>query len=237
MDEAEFDRFADEYRLLHARNIRASGEPPEFFAEYKVADVARLVSDGTLSQPTTILDFGAGVGTSVPYFKKFFPRATLTCLDVSRRSLGLGRALFEDAAEFVHFDGKTIPYARGYFDFAFVACVLHHIPTAEHRGILNELKRILRPGGGLVLFEHNPYNPLTVRAVKGCPFDENAVLIRPGRLQRVAVAAGFAKVTIRYRIFFPHFLRSLRPLERRLTRLPLGAQYCVHARKDALDDR
>ena len=40
MDEAEFDKFADEYRGLHAANIRLSGEEPEYFAEYKVVDIA-----------------------------------------------------------------------------------------------------------------------------------------------------------------------------------------------------
>ena len=41
LDEAEFDKFADEYRAIHAHNIRLSGEAPEFFAEYKVRDLAR----------------------------------------------------------------------------------------------------------------------------------------------------------------------------------------------------
>ncbi|WP_429292339.1 hypothetical protein [Paraburkholderia sp. CI3] len=40
MDKAEFDSFADEYLSLHARNIAASGEGPEFFAEYKIRDIA-----------------------------------------------------------------------------------------------------------------------------------------------------------------------------------------------------
>ena len=40
MDEAEFDKFADEYRALHAANIRLSGEDPEYFAEYKIIDIA-----------------------------------------------------------------------------------------------------------------------------------------------------------------------------------------------------
>ena len=40
MDEVEFDKFADEYRDLHAANIKLSGEDPEYFAEYKVADIA-----------------------------------------------------------------------------------------------------------------------------------------------------------------------------------------------------
>ena len=32
MDEVEFDKFADEYRDLHAANIKLSGEDPEYFA-------------------------------------------------------------------------------------------------------------------------------------------------------------------------------------------------------------
>ncbi|MBB5503094.1 hypothetical protein [Paraburkholderia sp. MM5384-R2] len=40
MGKAEFDSFADEYLSLHARNIAASGEAPEFFAEYKIRDIA-----------------------------------------------------------------------------------------------------------------------------------------------------------------------------------------------------
>jgi hypothetical protein len=36
MDEAEFDKFADEYYAKHAASISASGEGPEYFAEYKI---------------------------------------------------------------------------------------------------------------------------------------------------------------------------------------------------------
>jgi hypothetical protein len=70
MDAAEFDRFADEYRQLHANNIRLSGESPEYFAEYKVADVSTLLAAGGFPAEPAILDFGAGVGTSVAHFRK-----------------------------------------------------------------------------------------------------------------------------------------------------------------------
>jgi hypothetical protein len=36
---------------------------------------------------------------------------------------------------------------------------------------------------------------------------------------------------VRYRVFFPRFLRALRNLERWMTWLPLGAQYYVLAVK------
>jgi len=45
MQEREFDRFADEYLALHAKNIQVSGETPEFFAAYKVADTAELLAE------------------------------------------------------------------------------------------------------------------------------------------------------------------------------------------------
>jgi hypothetical protein len=67
--------------------------------------------------------------------------------------------------------------------------------------------------------------------VNTCEFDEHAQLILAPSMRRRARAAGFATAIVRYRIFFPHFLRGLRSFEPLLTWLPLGAQYCVVARK------
>jgi hypothetical protein len=85
-------------------------------------------------------------------------------------------------------------------------------------------------GGMACVFEHNPFNPLTVHAVDTCPFDEHACLIRAKVMRRRFADAGFAGHT-RYRIFFPHLLGFLRPLERFMTWLPLGAQYYIVASK------
>jgi ubiquinone/menaquinone biosynthesis C-methylase UbiE len=230
MDVSEFDKFADEYKSLHADNVRASGETPAYFARYKVQDVAQVLR-GQAQQALRILDFGAGVGTSAPYFREFFPYAQLTCLDVSRKSLELGLRQFSGEADFVAFDGKTIPFPDNSFDLTFAACVFHHIEHAQHPALLSELRRVLRPNGYAVIFEHNPLNPLTMHAVNTCPFDEHAVLIRASQLVRTLEQAGFRQLERRYRIFFPKALRSLRFLEPYLTWLPLGAQYCVFGRK------
>ena len=65
MDSAEFDKFADEYLAVHARNIAITGEQPEFFAEYKVRDVHEILA--AEGRPVArILDFGAGIGNSAP---------------------------------------------------------------------------------------------------------------------------------------------------------------------------
>jgi ubiquinone/menaquinone biosynthesis C-methylase UbiE len=232
MDETEFDKFADEYRDLHAANITLSGETPEYFAEYKVADIAaELRRDRAVARRA--LDFGAGVGYSVPFFARHLPAARVTCLDVSLKSLELGAARHGTAAEFRHFDGRQIPYSNGTFDVALASCVFHHIPHDEHVALLAELRRVLTPGGRLFIFEHNPLNPLTRHAVNTCAFDEHAVLVRAPTMQRRVQDAGFGAARVRYRIFFPHALRSLRPLEAKLAWLPLGAQYYVSARKSS----
>lgn len=231
MNESEFDQFAAEYRRIHASSIRASGEGPEFFAEYKIADIYRMVLDGKLRAPNRILDFGAGVGGSVPYFKKYFGAAELACLDVSSKSLEIGRSRFGDSVNFVHYDGYRAPLQDEEFDLVFVACVLHHVPRDEHVALLSELRRMLSPGGSLIVYEHNPLNFLTVRAVNQCEFDKNAILIQAKTLTKNVEAAGFYLASLQYRLFFPRALRALRPLERFMGALPIGAQYQVHGVK------
>jgi ubiquinone/menaquinone biosynthesis C-methylase UbiE len=232
MNKAEFDKFADEYDSLQQKNIRLSGESPSFFAEYKIKDIFELFTNRVDNlKPQQILDFGAGVGSSVPYFVKFFPDASLTCLDVSEKSLEVGRSRFSGLANFQSFDGQRIPYPDNTFDLVFAACVFHHIPHNAHFDLLQEWLRVLKPGGIAVIFEHNPLNLLTVNAVNSCPFDKNAELIRGTQFKKIMLSTGFQNVDLHYRIFVPGFLRALRPLERWLHWCPLGAQYFVNATK------
>lgn len=233
MNEAEFDKFADEYHASHTAGIAMSGEGPEYFSEYKISDIAlecpalARCTDGSVR----VLDFGAGIGNSVPYVRKHFASAQLTCLDLSQRSLDVAQKRFDGLAEFVRFDGASIPFPSDHFDIAFAMCVFHHISHADHIALLQELRRVIKPGGKLFIFEHNPFNPLTVRVVNSCPFDENAHLIRAREMTLRQTSAGFAGVKTRYRVFFPHVLRGLRPLESALSWLPLGGQYYTRAIK------
>ncbi|MGH9343842.1 MAG: glycosyltransferase [Terriglobia bacterium] len=234
MEQAEFDIFADQYSSLHAANIALSGETPDYFAEYKIRDIAteylRHSKQGRAPPargraPPMVLDFGAGVGNSVPFVRKYLPDAQITCLDVSTKSLEICQSRFPGQAKFLPFDGTRIPLRDASVNITFAACVFHHIGHDQHVALLKELRRVLVPSGMAFVFEHNPYNPLTVQAVNTCPFDKNARLISAPAMRHRLRAAGFAEAEIRYRIFFPHFLRKLRPLEKWLTWLPLGAQY------------
>ncbi len=229
MREAEFDKFADEYYEQHARNIAVTGESPEYFARYKVADTRRWVQQAGLGVGS-ILDFGTGIGNSIPHFHDLFPQSELICADVSERSLEIARRRYGTDYTVVVIRGDRLPMQDEGVDLAFTACVFHHIEHEQHVHWLGEIRRVLRPGGMLVLFEHNPMNPLTARAVDTCPFDENAKLIPSKQLARRCTEAGFDVMGINYRVFFPRLLALLRPLEHYMYRIPLGAQYAIVAR-------
>jgi hypothetical protein len=56
-------------------------------------------------------------------------------------------------------------------------------------------------------------------------------LLQPGYARRLLQAAGFHAGSPHFYFFFPRALSRLRPLERFLARLPIGAQYFVRARR------
>ena len=228
---AEFDLLADEYHDQHKANVAITGEGPEYFAEYKIADLAALVREQGLAA-RQILDFGSGIGNSVPFFRKHFPQSELHCGDVSARSIEIAQTRFPGKENYALIS-SSIPLPSESQDIVFSACVFHHIPHEEHQHWLAELLRVTRPGGLLAIFEHNPLNPLTVRAVNTCPLDVNARLIRGATMRQRAVAGGWKSASVDYKLFFPSVLRSLRPLERHLGWLGLGAQYRMAARRPA----
>ncbi|MBB4571687.1 class I SAM-dependent methyltransferase [Rhizobium leucaenae] len=229
--QAEFDLLADEYHTVHKENIAITGEAPEYFSEYKIADLATWVN--RMNVPSaTILDFGSGIGNSLPYFRKHFPASKINCADVSSRSIEIAQSRFPGNEEYLLID-RSIPLPTASQDVVFSACVFHHIPHEEHLHWLAELRRVTKPGGVLAIYEHNPLNPLTLQAVNTCPLDVNAHLIRGGVMRRRARKSGWASAQVAYKVFFPAALGKLRPLEQHLEWLGLGAQYRMLARKNA----
>lgn len=230
LDKTEFDKFADEYTNVHKDNIRISGEAPSFFSEYKIKDLQQISQNIGLSQELNILDFGCGVGNSIDYLLKYFPKSKIMGVDVSEKSIAIAQERFSPNADLQAYDGETLPYEDNSLDIIFSACVFHHIPQGFYPNIFKEFKRVLKNDGLFVVFEHNPLNPLTLKAVNTCPFDENAVLIKCTDFKKILSQNDFLDILSVYRIFFPNFLKKLRPLESVFGWLPLGAQYYIVAK-------
>ena len=93
------------------------------------------------------------------------------------------------------------------------------------------MRDALRPGGLFALWENNPWNPGTRLVMRRIPFDRDADdAVRAAERGGCSRNAGFEIVSTDFLFVFPRALRALRPVERRLARLPAGAQYLVLAR-------
>jgi 2-polyprenyl-3-methyl-5-hydroxy-6-metoxy-1,4-benzoquinol methylase len=223
---AEFDAYASEYRELVDRSVRFTGESSRYFAAYKAAYIARRVAPGPGCK---ILDYGCGVGLLSQELKKQLKEVRVDGFDVSPESVQHLDADLRSNGKF----SSNLTELDADYDVVVLANVLHHVEPSRRADAIHEAASRLTPGGKLVVFEHNPLNPLTRRAVALCPFDEGVVL-----LQRKETVAHFGANHLRviahdYIVFFPRWLAWFRPLEWSLAWCALGAQYTVVGEKIA----
>jgi len=224
----EFDQFADEYEKALERGISVSGENMDFFARGRVSWLARCLTNLAF-EPRHLLDFGCGTGAATRFLLEL-PHVRSVCgVDVSPRSLVVARRLHNSdrtafqLCEEMRLDGsKDLAYSNGVF---------HHIPVGERAGAVTFVRRALRPGGLFALWENNPWNPGTRYVMSRIPFDRDAITLSMLEASRLLRAGGFEVLRTDFLFVFPHALRWFRGLEPALSRLPIGAQYQVLARK------
>ena len=219
-----FDEFAADYEKILDENVAASGEDSNYFAEYKARYLARVLAPGFQGK---VLDFGCGVGLLTRFLRREFPGARMDGFDVSPKSL---QRLDEDVMRGGTFTSERERLAHDY-DLIVAANVLHHVAPAHREETIQELTARLAPSGWLAVFEHNPLNPVTRRAVDRCAFDRDAILLKMRETASYFAGARLALVRRDYIVFMPRFLAWLRPLEPWLAGVPLGAQYVVIGKK------
>ncbi len=127
-------------------------------------------------------------------------------------------------------DALALPFDAQTFDVAFATTVLHHVDPEHWSSFTSELHRVLRPRGMAVIFEHNPLNPLSRRAVRRCEFDDDAVLLSSRKTRRLMQLGHFDIVEERYILLTPWTNGFAQRLEAAAKRLPFGAQYYVAGR-------
>lgn len=221
MSDPEFDRFGGRYTEVIERSIGFGGRDHDFYLAVKaqlLVDLLRrrLGDPGRLS----VLDVGCGEGLFDRHLSEV---GRLEGVDVSEAMVAAARKLNPERT-YSTVDGGRLLHAGGTFDAAFAVSVVHHVPPGERDSFVAELARVVRPGGLIVLFEHNPLNPLTRLAVARCEFDQGAELLGLRGSRRLLRRAGVEPVEQGYFLFVPWRARRL---ERALSRVPLGAQYYV----------
>ena len=220
---SEFDNFAENYNESLRKSLALTRTSDKYQAEYKVRLLKNQLPRGATQ--LSILDFGCGVGLSLPYLLEQFSDSKVFATDVSEVSLDIVRA---QLPQVTIVDSPLDAVEK--FDIIFVSTVLHHITGSIRVEILKNLRASLKSDGRLVVIEHNTYNPLTRRIVSNCPMDVDAELISMRDIKKLLITdCGFKIRKTGYCSFFPEPLKALAKFDRALKKLPLGGQYFVVA--------
>ena len=110
-----------------------------------------------LPENSTILELGAGTGANF----QFYPKCkSAVASDISIKMLEFAKTR-PAVGHLIQADGQGLSFAENTFDAAFATLVFCSIPKPEMA--FEELKRVVKPGGKIVLLEHvRPDGPLGV---------------------------------------------------------------------------
>lgn len=138
----DYDPFAEAYDVANRDGL--------FNAHYERPEMLRLAGDVA---GLRVLDAGCGSGPLTVALRD--RGAEVVGFDASARMLDLARGRLGDEVDLrVHDLAEPLPYDDAVFDLVTASLVLHYLE--DWSGPLAELRRVLRPGGRLLVSINHP---------------------------------------------------------------------------------
>jgi SAM-dependent methyltransferase len=151
-----------DYWNAHIHDLDISSHAPgtrEFFADLdqyhfeKLHHLLRLV-DFSGQRGRCVLEVGCGAGTDLVRFAK--GGAIVTGVDIASSAIALAKQNFAQQglqADLREADGEHLPFADASFDVVYGHGVVQY--TASDRALVDEVRRVLAPGGSAVFQVYN----------------------------------------------------------------------------------
>jgi ubiquinone/menaquinone biosynthesis C-methylase UbiE len=118
------------------------------------------------SSPARIVELGVGTGSATMYWRKCFPQAEITGLDLSPYMLvAAALKLKEQQVTLRQGFAEATGLSANSFDLVTASYLFHELPANIARQVVGEAYRLLKPGGLLAMVDGNQRSNILVKAV------------------------------------------------------------------------
>lgn len=217
---SHFDAVAGQYDQTLPTHVR------DHYLKRRVALIGAFAKKGIL------LDVGCGTGVLAASLS----RQGIQAFGVDDSLEMMKASRVEPKPLFAQGLSSQLPYRDGSFDAVVTVATLHHLMTREAvSATIREIVRVTRPGGVVVLWDHNPNNPYWPILMRKLPQDAGGYrMVSLGEiLGTVRQLSSVSKIQVIRTGIIPDFLpRSLLSLaallERGLEQMPFVRKVLAH---------
>ena len=192
--QALYDHVAHDYDQVFRPHVA------EHYLRKRTGVVRELLPNGG-----TVLDVGCGTGALAGWIQ----RAGYDVVGVDASAGMLRQALDQHGVGAVYAAYSTaLPFEDDAFDLALSVATMHHLETPERvTATIAEMGRVVRPGGYVLIWDHNPLNPYWPILMKRVPQDHgDERLVSVWELLDAVKAAGLAPVRAARTGLVPDFM-------------------------------
>jgi len=102
-----------------------------------------------------LLDIGCGTGAFLREVKRNYPRLAVTGVDLSAPYLAVARRRLRpwSRVALIEAPAEAMPFAAAEFDVVTCLYLFHELPARARRAVVAEIRRVLKPGGMLILVD------------------------------------------------------------------------------------
>lgn len=119
-----------------------------------------IVAEGGFDWPAgaRVLDFGCGPGRLIGALQPRHPQAVFQGCDIDAEAIAWCQGAMADFASFaVNAHDPPLPYPDEAFDLVFSISIFTHLPEDQQFAWLDELRRVVKPGGLVLASTMNPH--------------------------------------------------------------------------------
>ncbi len=117
-------------------------------------EVTSAIEKYAITQKKYIADLGTADGRMLQIIYEKYPESNCVGIEYDKELVEFGKRNFPDL-NIIQGDIQSIEYADNYFDVVVATAVIEHVP--EPVKVISESKRILKPGGILILSAPDPF--------------------------------------------------------------------------------